>query len=114
MAQDHHQPGVKPLGRELDAPYQRGGDDVAGDPDHKEIAESLVEDDLGRDPGIGAAEDDGEWLLPFGQLRSAGLMEHRRAAADAGVEAEIAGPESGEGFVGRDHGGRVLPRRGGR
>src|SRR5262249_18735564 len=36
---------------------------------HKEIADSLIEDHLGGDARIRAADDDGDRLLPFSQCR---------------------------------------------
>ena len=53
----------KRVGGELDAADLRRRDDVAGDADHEQIAQALVEHDLGRDPRVGAAEDDGDRAL---------------------------------------------------
>ncbi len=44
----------------------RGGD-VAGHPDHKDIADALVEDDFRRHPGVGAGEDCGQGVLALGR-----------------------------------------------
>jgi hypothetical protein len=63
VAEDDNKTSVKPGSRELDAADLRGSDDVAGDTDNEEVAEALVEDELGWDPRIGASQDDGEWLL---------------------------------------------------
>jgi hypothetical protein len=54
---------VKPGRRELDTADLRRSDDVAGDTDNEKVAEALVEDELGRDPGIRTSQHDGEWLL---------------------------------------------------
>ena len=62
------------LDGKLDAADLRRGDDVARDPDDEEIAKALVEDDLGRDARVGAAEHDGERLLPIGQGATARMM----------------------------------------
>jgi hypothetical protein len=63
VTEDDNEASVKPGRRELDAADLRRSDDVAGDTDNEEVAEALVKDELGRDPGIGASQDDGEWLL---------------------------------------------------
>ena len=63
VTENDNKASVKPGSRELDAADLRGSDDVAGDTDDEEVAEALVKDELGRDPGIGASQDDGEWLL---------------------------------------------------
>ena len=64
MADHHHQARAEALGGELDAAHLRRRDDVAGDADDEEIAEALIEDDLGGHARVRAAEDDGEGLLP--------------------------------------------------
>jgi hypothetical protein len=52
------------LGGILDAPDdQRVLRRVPGDPHHEQVAEALVEDDLGRDPRVGAPQDGGVRLL---------------------------------------------------
>jgi hypothetical protein len=52
------------LGGVLDAAHhQRVLGRVPRDPDHEQIAESLVEDHLGRHPRVGAPEDGGVRLL---------------------------------------------------
>lgn len=63
MPEDDDEPRAERLGRELDAANLRRRDNVAGHPDHEQIPEALVEHDLGRYPGIGAAEDDGKGCL---------------------------------------------------
>src|SRR5262249_45350764 len=37
---------------------------VAGEPDHEQVADALVEEDFGRHPRVGAADDDGEGVCP--------------------------------------------------
>jgi hypothetical protein len=68
MPQHHHQPRTERPGRELHASHLRRCDDVAGDADDEQVAEALVEHDLGGHARIGAAEDDGERLLAGRQL----------------------------------------------
>ena len=58
VAHDHHQARAEALGRELDAADLRRRDDVARDADDEQIAQALVEDDLGGRARIGAAEHD--------------------------------------------------------
>jgi hypothetical protein len=49
-----------------------GGDDVARDANDEEVAEALVEDELGRDSGIAAGENRGEWLLRMLEMGAPG------------------------------------------
>jgi hypothetical protein len=63
VTEDDNKASVKPRRRELDAADLRRSDDVAGDTDNEEVAQSLVKDELGRDPGIRTSQHDGEWLL---------------------------------------------------
>ena len=63
VTEDDNEASVKPGGRELDAADLRRSDDVAGDTDNEQVAEALVKDELGRNPGIRASQDDGERLL---------------------------------------------------
>src|SRR6266404_7823882 len=62
VTEDDNKASVKPGRRELHAADLRRSDDVAGDTDDEEVAEALVEDELGRDPGIRASQHDGERL----------------------------------------------------
>jgi hypothetical protein len=90
VSQHDDEPRAEALGGELDAPDLRGGDDVAGDADDEQLAEPLIEDDLGGHAGIGAAEDDRERLLDLGQLGAAVAVEQRIGAADVRDEAAVA------------------------
>ena len=67
VAEHHDQPRAEALGGELDAADLRRRDDVAGDADDEQVAEPLVEHDLGRHARVRAAEDDRERLLRRGQ-----------------------------------------------
>jgi hypothetical protein len=93
----------KPLGGELDAADLRRGDDVAGDADDEEVAEPLVEDELGRHARVGAAEDDGERLLAGGELAPARLAGEGVEAADVGGEAAVALAQAFERLARGDH-----------
>ena len=83
------QPRAEPRGGELDAADLRRRDDVAGDADDEQIAEPLIEDDLGRHARVGAAEDDRERLLPASARRGARGGD-RGAAPIVGDEAAVA------------------------
>ena len=90
VAEHDDQPRAEPRGGELDAADLRRRDDVAGDADHEQVAEALVEDDLGGHPRVGAAEDDGERLLACDQRVASLRAREPLAAPDAGCEAAVA------------------------
>ena len=72
VAQHHDQPGAQLRDRELDAPLHEGAraaDDVSRHADDEQLADSLIEDELGRHPRVGAADDDRQRRLPLGQRR---------------------------------------------
>jgi hypothetical protein len=99
--QDDLHPQVQ--GSELDAADLVVGQDVARHPDHEEVAQAVIEQELGRHPGVRAAEDGRKGVLPF-------RVEHRHASERLVVmprlplgEAAVAGEEPGE---------RLLPGRG--
>ena len=60
LAEDDYQASVENPGCKFDAAELRLRHDVASDPYDEQVAQSLVEHDLDRDPGIGAAYYDGE------------------------------------------------------
>ena len=68
MAKYDDESRVEFAGGEFDATNLRGRHDVSGHTNHEEIAESLIEHDLGGHARIGAAQDDREWLLAICQL----------------------------------------------
>jgi len=68
MPQHHDRSCAEPGRPELDAPDLGRRDDVAGNPDHKQVAKALVEDNLCWHTRVGASENDGEWLLTGRQL----------------------------------------------
>ncbi len=53
----------------LDRAEHRGVDDVTRGAHHEHVAESLVEDDLGGHPAVGAPEQHRRRLLPLGECR---------------------------------------------
>ncbi len=91
-------------GGELDAADLRRRDDVAGDADHEQIAEALIEDELGRHARVGAAEDDRERQLVLRQRRAPRLTQVApRALPICGREAAVAVAQAFERFVCGDH-----------
>jgi hypothetical protein len=72
VAEDDDERNVEEGDAELDGAEHARVDDVACGTDHEEVAESSVEDDLGSDTRVRAAEEDGEWRLAFGQAVTAG------------------------------------------
>ena len=61
---------------------------VAGIPDHEEVANVLIEDDLGRSTGIRAADDDGKGVLSlrgFGSFCGSLLGGRDFASGKAGI-----------------------------
>ena len=71
-----------------------GRDDVAGDADDEQVAEPLIEDDLGRHARVGAAEDDRERLLASSQLGPPGFGDELVSAPGVRREPSIPVPES--------------------
>ena len=63
VPEHHHQPRAKPRRGKFDAVHLRGCDDVACHTDYEQIAEALIEYELGRDARIGTAQHDRERLL---------------------------------------------------
>src|SRR6185503_5165253 len=78
-------------------------DDIAGDANHEQVAEPLVEDDLRLHPRVGAAEDDGERLLRRAEPAGVGVARGAAAMAHVGDEAAVAGLKAFEGSWRGDH-----------
>jgi hypothetical protein len=76
--------------RKFDAADLRRCDDVAGDADHEQVAETLVEDELDRDAGIRAAEDHREGFLARHELAAPRLAGQGVETAHARREAAVA------------------------
>jgi hypothetical protein len=64
VAEHHQQRDLELVGAVLEAAHHRVVHDLAGGADHEQVAEPTVEDQLGRDAGVHAAEDHGEGVLP--------------------------------------------------
>ena len=72
VAQHHDEPRAEHANRELDAPLDRGAraaDDVAGHAHHKQVAHTLVEDQLGCHSRVCATDDHRHGCLSLGQSR---------------------------------------------
>src|SRR6266498_4800757 len=102
VPQHDRQPGLEPLGSELDAAHLGGRYDVARDADDEEIAEALPKHQLGGNARDGAAEHDREGLLP-----RAGAI---RGPGNALDEAAISLAQARECFLRGDHCTRCSPR----
>ncbi len=64
VSQDDHQGNAQVLHGVLHAAQDGLVGHVSGGADDEEVAHTLVKEDLRRDAGIGAPQDDGEGLLP--------------------------------------------------
>ena len=67
VTQDHHQRHGQMVHGVFDGADLIRGRDVAGHPDHEDIADALVEDDFRRRPGVGTGEDRGQGVLALGR-----------------------------------------------
>jgi len=97
------------LERVLDAAERARGDDITRDADGEDVARPLVEDVLGGDAAVRAAEDDGEGRLPDdlrAPLDRGVLLAERLPAVVAGVT-ELQGAD---GLLGRAGHGLAQPR----
>lgn len=65
---DDDQSHVQVLDRVLETAEQVIVEHIAGDSHHEKIADPLIEDELGRDTRVGAADDRGERVLLLGGL----------------------------------------------
>ena len=100
-------PPAEPRRGELDAANLRGSNDVAGDADDKQVAQTLIEDHLCRDSRIGTPEDDGELLLTCRQLAAARLAPEYVAAPSARNEVTVSFSQAFERFASCDHRGVI-------
>ena len=104
MAQHHHQPGAETLDGKLDAADLRRRHDVAGHADDEQLAQPLIEDQLGWHAGICTAQQHGKRNLLHDELAAARLVGGQRDAPQAGDETAVASLKDLEGFVGWNHG----------
>src|SRR5436190_13100090 len=63
VAEDEDQLRAASRAAIFDASDDFPADDVAGDANAKDVAESEIENDFGRGAGINTAQDDGQWML---------------------------------------------------
>ena len=73
---------------ELEAAHDIGVHDVAGDAHREDVAEALVEDELGRRAAVDAAHDRGEG--PLAVTRLVGLLQQVAVDAQVADEARVA------------------------
>jgi hypothetical protein len=90
VPQHNNKRRTKTSRREFDAANVRWRDDVACDADYKQVAKALVENNLGRHPGIGTSEYDGKRFLSRRKLHPALRARDRVARFDVGYKAAIA------------------------
>src|SRR5687768_7316176 len=103
MAQYNDQTRFESRRRELDAAHLRGSDDVTGDANYEQIAESLVEHDLHRHARVRTAENDGERLLLQRQFVAIDPGGRATGVLRVGDEAGVALPQSCERLPRWDH-----------
>jgi hypothetical protein len=103
MAEHDDQSGAIARCCELHAADLRGRDDIAGDADDEQIAETLIEDDLRGHARIRTAQDDGERFLARRDLVTTALARQRVLIAFARNETRIAFPQSFECCLRRHH-----------
>jgi hypothetical protein len=77
VAEDYYQPRVVTGGGEFDTADLGGSNDVAGYPNDEQVSQALIEDQLRRNPRIGASEDDREGPLSRCQGNASGLTQER-------------------------------------
>jgi hypothetical protein len=98
MAEHDDQPRSETRRSEFDAADLRRSYDVASNTNDEEVAESLIEHDLGRNARIGASEDDRNWLLTLGQLDATGLAQKNMRLARIRGEPEVSLSQPAECF----------------
>lgn len=111
VAENDDQVGVKVFDGVFDTADSLVGDDVAGDADDEEIADALIEEEFGGNPGIGTTEDDGERVLTFGDFGSTdgGLIGVGERVFDVAL---VPFNQALESLVGGDAGGLGFGCRG--
>src|SRR5207247_3847398 len=108
MTQDHDQARAQVRDCVFDAAQRMVVDQIASRANDEKVTEVLVEDQLGRSAGIGAPDNDREWVLGLGRLRA---TRCRRFALRylTRRKAEITLLEFGQRSIGTDRGnGRMF------
>ena len=102
VPQHDRQPGPEACGCELHTADLRRRHDIAGDANHEQIAQALIEHDLRGHARIGAPQDDRKGLLPRGQLGAARVTDEGVGVAGVREEAAIALAQPAQRFVSGD------------
>src|SRR3981189_3367961 len=76
-------------------------DQIAGRADDKEVANVLIEDDLGCGPRISASDNDGKWMLCLRRFRAARCDRFGRAVFATGKPL-VARLQASERLIARD------------
>ena len=100
VPQNHHQPRAEPCRGELHAADLRRCDDVSSHADDKEVAKTLIEDNLRRHPRVRASKNDGKRLLTCRQRVAAVSARDRVGALNASHETAVPFHEAFECFFG--------------
>jgi hypothetical protein len=74
MAEDHEERSMKMSAGVMETGHDFGGNDVTGDADDEEFAQIGIEDQLGRDPRVAAAENRGVGVLALARAASVSLQ----------------------------------------
>ena len=70
MAQNHEQLGVEVNARIFDAAYHVVSHDIAGNTNHKKVAETLIEDEFDGNTGVAATQNGSKRMLTGFELES--------------------------------------------
>ena len=108
VSQNNDQPCAEAGSGKFDTSYLRRSHDSAGHTDDKEIAESLVKDDLCRDAGVGAAKDYGKRALPLDQRQTPCVLLAGVSVSQAAHESAVSLSKTFECFLCGDHEGVIL------
>ena len=98
VSEHHHQPHLELFHRELDAADLRRRGDVAGDADHEQVAQALVEHEFGRRARVGAAQHHRERALRARMVLAPRVAEQRLQADHMVDEAAVALAQPREGL----------------
>jgi hypothetical protein len=98
VTQYHDQSRAELAHRELHTADLRWGHDVPGDANDEQVAESLIEHDLGGHARVGATEDNPERFLPIGKIAAMCPAHYRRVTANVSDESFVAFAEPIECF----------------
>jgi GAF domain len=104
VAHDDDEPGAERRRCELDAAYERRRHDVAGHADHEQVAEALVEHQLGGYARVRTAQKNRERSLAGDQVGAAGGVGRRGPGGPAGDEPAVAVAKAGQSFGRGQHG----------